>query len=189
MYLPSTRNRRSLRLSPVALLRSFSLLLPVVLTGCGYHSVGQATHLPIPVHVLDVPVFKNRTQAYHVELTMTQAVLKAFSARTAYRVVSTDDSRGADAVLHGDVTGFTVYPLTYDLTTNQSSSYEVTITARVNLTDRDGRVLYRNDRYLFREQYESTQDLVSFIQEDSAAVKRISRDFAQNLVADVTEGY
>lgn len=159
------------------------------MSGCGYHTAGHATHLPATVHVLDVPIFKNRTQAYHVELSMTQAVLKAFASRTSYRVVSTDDTKGADAVLQGTVTAFTIYPLTYDSTTNQSSSYEITITARVSLTDRDGRVLYHNDRYVFREQYESTQDLVSFIQEDSAAVKRISRDFAQNLVADVTEGY
>ncbi len=169
------------------LLAAFAALLP--LAGCGYHAAGNATHLPAMARVLDVPVFKNHTQAYNVELTMTQAVLKAFASRTDFRAVPSDEPGRADAVLHGDITGFTVYPLTYDAATNQSSSYIITVTARVELDDRDGRALYTNNHYLFRQQYESTQDLVSFIQEDPAALNRLSRDFAQNLVADITESF
>ncbi len=139
--------------------------------------------------VISVPVFKNHTQAYHVELTMTEAVLRAFSARTAFRAVPADAPGDADAVLHGDIIGFTVYPLTYDPTTNQSSSYEVTVTVRVRLDDRSGRMLWGNNNYVFRQQYESSQDLLSFIQEDPAAIGRLSRDFAQSLVADITESF
>lgn len=120
---------------------------------------------------------------------MTQAVLKEFQSRTAFKTTTTDNPGDADAVLHGDITGFSVYALTYDSTTNQSSSYEVTVTASVRLEDKDGRMLYQNKGYIFRQQYESTQDLVSFIQEDPAALARLSRDFAQNLVADVTESF
>lgn len=162
-------------------------LLP--LAGCGYHTVGTPTHLPVTARVLDIPIFKNHTQAYRLEQTMTQAVLKEFESRTAFKTTTTDDPGDADAVLHGDITGFSVYALTYDSTTNQSSSYEVTVTASVRLEDKDGRMLYQNKGYIFRQQYESTQDLVSFIQEDPAALGRLSRDFAQNLVADVTESF
>ncbi len=170
------------------ILRCLTLgLLP--LAGCGYHTAGTATHIPLTAHVLDVPIFHNHTQAYHAELSMTQAVLRELESRTAYRIVTTDAPGDADAVLHGDITNFTVYALTYDSSTNQSSSYLVTVVARVQLVDRDGRVLYQNNSYLFRQQYESTQDLVSFIQEDSAAMERLSRDFAQNLVADLTESF
>lgn len=176
---------------PARLLFSRLLLLLCLLpvSGCGYHAAGRATHLPATARVLDVPVFKNHTQAYHVELTMTQAVLRELGARTTFRTVATDDPGDADAVLHGDIVGFTVYPLTYDSTTNQSSSYEVTVTARVRVVDRSGRVLYQNNNYVFRQQYESSQDLVSFIQENSAALGRLSRDFAQNLVADIMESW
>ena len=158
-------------------------------TGCGYHTLGSATHIPANVQTIDVPIFKNLTQTYHVEVSMTEAVMKELQARTAFKTESTDNTAGADAVLRGAITGFTVYSLTYDSTTSQSSSYEITITARVTLTDRDGRVLYQNNKYVFRQQYESTQDLVSFLQEDQAATERLSRDFAQNLVADMTESF
>ena len=162
-------------------------LLPIA--GCGYHTAGTATHIPANMHVIDVPIFKNHTQTYHLEQTMTRAVLKELQSRTAFKTVTTDDPGDADAVLTGDITTMNVYALTYDSTTNQSSSYEVTVTAHVKLTDRAGKVLFENRNYIFRQQYESTQDLVSFIQEDSAAMQRLSRDLAENLVADVTESF
>jgi outer membrane lipopolysaccharide assembly protein LptE/RlpB len=165
------------------------LLLALALSGCGYHTAVAATHISADVHTFDVPIFQNLTQTYHVEVTMTEAVLKELQSRTAFKTESTDNTADADAVLRGQITSFTVYPLTYDSTTSQSSSYEITITARVTLTDRAGRVLYHNDKYVFRQQYESTQDLVSFLQEDQAAIARLSRDFAQNLVADMTESF
>ena len=174
------------------MLRSILCRLPLLLlplAGCGYHTMGTPTHIPVSARVMDVPIFKNHTQGYHVELTMTEAVLRELQSRTAFKTVTTDDPGDADTVLHGDITSFSVYALTYDSTTNQSSSYVVTMTARVRLNDREGRLLYGNDKYLFRQQYESTQDLVSFIQEDSAAMQRLSRDFAQNLVADMTESF
>ena len=159
------------------------------LAGCGYHAANSAVHLPKTVHIIDVPIFKNRTQSYHTEIAFTQAVIEELTSRTAYRVTPAENDPDADAVLHGDITSFVVYPLTYDSTTNQSSSFLVTVGARVVLTDKRGRVLYQNNGYLFRQQYETTQDLVSFIQEDPAAVKRLSRDFASNLVADILESF
>ncbi len=83
----------------------------------------------------------------------------------------------------------TSVPLTYDSTTGETSSYLVTITVKVVLTARDGRVLYRNDALSYREQYQSTQDLTGFIREDTPAVSRLARDFAQALVGDMLESF
>ncbi len=174
-----------LRFTPVLLL----CLVAAACTGCGYHGAGAAVHLPKTVHLVDVPTFRNHSQAYHVELAMTQAVIKELTSRTPYRVASTDEPGEADAVIRGEITSYQVFPLTYDSTTNQSSSFLVTIGARVSVVDKNHRVLYQNNAYLFRQQYQTTQDLVSFIQEDPAAVERLSRDFAQNLVADILESF
>jgi outer membrane lipopolysaccharide assembly protein LptE/RlpB len=166
-----------------------SSLTVVALAGCGYHTANSAVHLPNTVHLIDVPIFRNHTQSYHTEVALTQAVVKELTSRTAYRVTSADSDPDADAVLHGDITSFTVYPLTYNSTTNQSSSFLVTVAAHVTMTDKHGRVLFQNNGYVFRQQYETTQDPVSFIQEDPAAVDRLSRDFAQNLVSDILESF
>jgi hypothetical protein len=59
----------------------------------------------------------------------------------------------------------------------------------VTLSDRHGKVLYQNPAYLFREQYEVSQDLNSFFEEDSPAFRRLSNDFARTLVSNILEGF
>ena len=160
----------------------------VLLTGCGYHTAGSATHIPANVRTLAVPIFSTRAQAYRTEVAFTQAVVRELNTRTKYRVLN-DSSPDADATLSGTILTETVTPLTYDATSGQSSSYLVSVTARVVLTAHDGHVLYRNDAITFRQQYQSTQDLSNFIQEDSPAITRMSRDFAQAIVSDMLESF
>lgn len=164
------------------------LVCVFVPVGCGYHPAGAAAHLPNTVHTLAVPMFRNTTQSYHTEAAFTQAVVKELSSRTSYHL-ETGSGNDADATLEGTITGFRVSPLTYNSRTGQSSSFLITIKASVKLVDRDGRVLYQNPSYLFRQQYETTQDLASFIQEDNPAVQRLARDFAQSVVSDILESF
>ena len=164
------------------------LVLTTLLTGCGYHTAGSATHIPANVHTLSVPIFATRVQTYRTEMSFTQAVVRELNTRTRYRILNAD-SPDADATLHGTILSQTITPLTYDANSSQTSSYLVAVTARVVLTAHDGTVLYRNDAITFREQYQSTQDLSGFIQEGSPAVSRMSRDFAQTLVSDMLESF
>lgn len=120
---------------------------------------------------------------------MTDAVIRELTSRTSLNVVSNNASGEADATLKGTVLSEIVTPLTYNSTTGQSSSFLVTVRAKVVLTDRNSRVLYQNPGYIFRQQYETTADLTSFIQEDPAAIHRLSKDFAQSLVSDILESF
>ncbi|WP_109486677.1 LPS assembly lipoprotein LptE [Occallatibacter savannae] len=158
-----------------------------LLSGCGYHTVGAATHLPPDAHTVAVPVFATRTEAYHTEVALTDAVIREFAARSKMRVSPGEGIR-PDVVLHGTILNEVVAPLTYNTTTQQSSSFLITLVISVTLNDRDGNVLYENKNYVFRGQYQSTTDLPTFLDESPAAVERISRDFARALVSDVMEG-
>jgi hypothetical protein len=172
-------------------MRFRSLILPLFLTpliGCGYHQAGSATHLPPDVRTLAVPIFATRVQAFHTEMAFTQATVRELNTRTKYRILNTD-SPDADATLHGTILTQTAAPLTYDASSGQTSSYLITITAKVVLTAHDGHILYANNNLLFHEQYQSTQDISGFIQEDSPAVGRISRAFANAIVSDMLESF
>jgi outer membrane lipopolysaccharide assembly protein LptE/RlpB len=169
------------------------VLLPLTvvllgLSGCGYHTLGAATHLPPGIRTLSVPEFASKTEAYHTETVMTNAVIREFAARTRFRVTPNADP-DADAVLRGTILKEAVAPLTYNSSTQESSSFLITIVASVTLTGRDGRILYENKNYVFRQQYQSTTDLPTFIQENPAAIERLSRAFARQLVGDVLEGF
>jgi outer membrane lipopolysaccharide assembly protein LptE/RlpB len=169
----------------VAACASLGLL---VATGCGYHTLGAATHLPPGVRTLAVPEFATRTEANGTETALTEAVIREFAARTRLRVSASTDA-DADATLHGTILKQATLPLTYNAETQQSSSFVITIVASVTLTAKDGTVLYQNKNYVFREQYQASTNLPTFIQEDPAAIQRLSREFARQLVADVLEGF
>ena len=171
-----------IRQSNWLLLGAFALL-----TGCGYHTVGAPTHLPPEARTMAVPVFATRTEAYHTEAALTDAVIREFAARSKIRV-SPGEGNNPDVVLHGTILNEVVAPLTYNTTTQQSSSFLITLVISVTLTDRGGKVLYENKNYVFRGQYQSTTDLPTYLDESPAAVERISRDFARTLVADLLEG-
>jgi outer membrane lipopolysaccharide assembly protein LptE/RlpB len=157
-------------------------------TGCGYHTLGAAAHLPVGVLTLSVPEFATRTEAYRTETVITQAVIRELTTRTRLRVTPSEGG-DPDAVLRGTILKETVTPLTYDTTTQQSSSFLITVVASVTLTGRDGKVLYENKNYTFRQQYQSTTNLPSFFEENPAAMERLSREFARQLVADLIEGF
>ena len=172
------------------------LALVVTTSGCGYHQVGTATHLPPNVQTLAVPVFQSKVQGFRTETAFTEGVVRELNTRTRYRVLTASgdgtfegSGTSADATLHGTILTETIAPLTYDASSGQTSSYLVTVTAKMVLTAHDGTVLYKNDAFGWREQFQSTQDLSGSIQEDAPAVKRMSHDFAEALVSDMLESF
>jgi outer membrane lipopolysaccharide assembly protein LptE/RlpB len=157
-------------------------------TGCGYHTAGHAVTIPDNVRTIAIPAFLNQTQTFKIEQMLTAAVVRELITRTHYRVINqvNDD---ADAALHGTVLSTYTTPLTYDSRTGRAASVMVVISMKVSLLDKQGKVLYQNPAYLFREQYEVSRDLNSFFEEDSPAFQRLSRDFAQTLVSNILEGF
>ena len=155
--------------------------------GCGYHIAGHAAQLPENVKTIAVPGFINQTQTYRVEQTLTAAVIREFVTRTHYHIAN--DGSDADATLRGTILSTYTAPLTYDSQTGRAASVLVTVSMKVSLTDRQGKVLFENPSYVFREQYEVSRELSSFFEEDSPALQRLSRDFARTLVSNVLEGF
>jgi outer membrane lipopolysaccharide assembly protein LptE/RlpB len=163
-------------------------LAPLLLAGCGYHTAGHSTRLPQQVHTIAVPAFTNKTQTYRIEQSLTSAVVREFNSRTQYRIVH-DAKTDADATLRGTVLNAGSSTLTYDAQTGRASTMLVTVNVSVKLVDRKGAVLYDNPNYTFREQYQVSREIASFFEEDSAALDRLSRDFARTLVSNILEAY
>jgi len=160
----------------------------LVLLSCGYHTAGHGTAIPQEVRTIAIPAFVNQTHTYRIEQMLTAAVVREMTTRTHYRVVQ-DPAAGADATLSGTVLSAYTTPLTYDSTTGRAASVLVVISMSVSFADKTGKLLYRNPAYLFREQYEISRDPNSFFEEDTPALARLSRDFAQTLVSNILEGF
>jgi outer membrane lipopolysaccharide assembly protein LptE/RlpB len=161
--------------------------LALLTASCGYHTAGNTSRLAPDVKVLAIPAFLNQTYTYHVETGLTAAVIREFNTRTRYRVVQSEGD--ADAVLQGTVVSAAVAPVAYDSVTGRASTGLVTIIVKVTLTARDGRVLYSNPNYVFRDQYQISNELASFFEEQGPALDRVSRDFSRTLVSNILEAF
>ena len=179
-----TANRRFAATKPSALALSIAFLM----TGCGYHVAGRSDALPKTIHVIAVPALENATNSYRIEQKLTSATIREFLAATSYKISSNPES--ADAVLRGKVVSLEAVPLLFDTKTGRATTMLVTVKCQVTLTQSDTqKLLFHTDNFLFREKYEISTDVKSFFEEQDPALDRLAKDFAQRLVAAVTENY
>ncbi|MBZ5554436.1 MAG: hypothetical protein LAO21_17090 [Acidobacteriia bacterium] len=170
----------------------FASLLSLVLLagfsgGCGYHQAGKATKLPPNIRTIAIPTFSNNTTYFKVEQRLTHALIEEFIARTQYRVVSSEE--GADAVISGRVLSVGATPVIFD-PSGRATTFLVSVGISVTMADPQKKTTYyQNKNFSFREEYEISRDPSQFFQEDSAALDRLSRQFAQTLVSAILENF
>ena len=167
---------------------SFLASACLALAACGYHTAGHAVTLPANVKTIAIPAFANQSQTFRIEQNLTHAVVRELTTRTHYQVLSEPDE-AADAILRGTVLATTASPMTYNSQTGRAETVLVVVSMKVTLTDRQGKILFQDPAYVFREQYQVSQDLPSFFEEDSPALQRLARDFARTLVSNILEGF
>jgi len=166
----------------------FLFYFPVSLTGCGYHVAGRGASLPKEIKTIAVVAFENKTTRHRIEQRLTEAVVREFLARTKYRIVAEESE--ADAVLRGEVISVESSAVLFDTATGRATTMLVTVRMNVRLAERpSGNVLYENNTFLFREEYEISTDVASFFEEQDPALDRLARDFAATLVAAILENF
>jgi outer membrane lipopolysaccharide assembly protein LptE/RlpB len=172
--------------------RAAALLLSLAscgyLVACGYHVAGRSDALPKSIHVIAVTALENTTNTYRIEQKLTSATVHEFLAATPYKISS--DPAAGDAVLRGKVLTLEAVPLLFDTRSGRATTMLVTVRCEVTLTQREPeRILFHTDKFVFRNEYEISTDVKSFFEEQDPALDRLARDFAQRLVASVTENF
>jgi Lipopolysaccharide-assembly len=154
--------------------------------GC-YKPVSKSG-LPEHIHTVAVPAFQNQALRYKIEERFTGAVMNEIVRRgKGLRVQS--ETKGADAVVDGTIKSFAFYGVLLDRQ-GRARIFEVTITAAVTVRDQvTNRVLYDNQNYVFRGEFEFTDDPRTFFNEEDPAVERLSRSFAESLVSTLINGF
>lgn len=153
------------------------LALAVLAGGCGYTVRGT---LPAHINTISVPIFRNRTQEPAIESLITRAVVEAFSTNGRLRVVGSEQ---ADAVLDGEITGYTIASIAFDKDANVRL-YRLVVTVNLRLRDRrQNTVLFQQDNV--REQADfRVQDAVSqTISREETAVRVAATDIGRAIVS------
>lgn len=154
---------------------------------CGYKLAGRNQVLPETVKVIAIPPFENHTRRPEIEQRITEAVTATFIRRGGYRTTATESS--ADAVLKGAVTGYDTTPVSVG-SDGRATRYEVVITAQVDLsTIPEGTVLFRAGQFIFKRQYNVSEDAESFFDQEIIAIDLIASDFAEAVVTSILEGF
>jgi hypothetical protein len=175
------------------LFRGERFLLPAVctlifLSSCGYQVAGRGDRLPPDIKTIAIPIFTNQSSTFHIEQNLAAAITREFIQRTKYRI--TANPKEADAVLNGTVKDVRSGVITYDQSTGRATSLQIQTTVDVKLEDvHSKKVVYSNPKFVFRQEYQVSEVNSELFMEDQAALDRLSRDLARNLVTEILENF
>lgn len=163
-----------------------ALLLVSGFTEC-YKPVTRS-ELPPHIKTVAVPAFQNNALRFKIEHRFTEAVMNELIRRGhGLRVQS--EREGADAVIDGVVKSFNFSGVLLD-DKGRARVFEVTVTAAVTVRDQhENRVLYDNQNFVFRGEFEFANDPRNFFNEEDPAVMRIARSFAESIVSTLINGF
>ncbi|HKW93817.1 MAG TPA: LptE family protein [Methylomirabilota bacterium] len=114
-------------------------MIAVLLAGCGYSTKGS---LPSHIKTVAVPMFRNRTLEPGVESAVTSGVVNAFTGSGRLKVVAQDE---ADAILDGEVVGYSLEGLAFDRNANVRA-YRLRLVLNVEFRDvRQSAMLWRQE--------------------------------------------
>ena len=138
--------------------------------------------LPTHIKTVAVPAFQNDALRYKIESRFTDAVIDELIHRgRGLRVQG--EREGADAVIEGVIKSFNFGGVLLD-DKGRARIFEVTIVAAVTVRDQtENRVLYDNQNFVFRGEYEFANDPRNFFNEEDPAVLRMARNFAESIVS------
>jgi len=169
----------------------FALLGILVLAmSCGYRLRGSKGNLPEGIRSLGIPTFRNLTNQYKVEQRITAAVLKEFALRTNIAVHPSDT--GVESVLVGEIRHLSSTPVTFGTQTVGSQTFGSTFMVTVEISaklirSRDSAVIWKNDKFAFREQHVLNANIKDFFAEENPALDRLARNFAESLASTILD--
>ncbi len=159
----------------------------LALAGCGYTLVGKGSTLPESIKVVQFTTLENRTQRAGLEQRLSAEIARELASRGRFKVQSGPE--GANALLTGAVSGFDLYPVSFDAQ-GRATDYQVRVTAQVSLkTVPEGTTLWQNPAYTFRDNYQFSASAASYVDRENEAIDKVAGRFAQSLVTSLLEGF
>ena len=167
--------------------RALVALGALLAAACGYHLKGHSSSLPPEIKKVGIPIFINKTDRPDLEQRITARVISEFVTRGRYQISSSEE--GVDAILRGEILVYLQTPVTLNVQ-GRATRYEILINARVVLTQvSDDKILWQDDHFVFRQQYDVPSTSSGIVSQEQAAVDLVADDFAKAVVASILEGF
>jgi len=157
-------------------------------TACGYtmSRTGGAAGMSAGRYKVSVPLFVNDTYEPLVEKELTAALKDDIASDGRWLLT---DSADADLSLTGKVLSFELTPLSYD-EKERVQEYRVRIKTEVKLTDlKTGKVVWKDRAIETFSEYRVIRDVTKTKIGRGEAVKKASKDFADEVIIKAMESF
>jgi outer membrane lipopolysaccharide assembly protein LptE/RlpB len=162
------------------------LFVCMLLVQCGYHLRGTGSFLPPHIKRVNVPMFKNLTTRFELDMKLTHSVIDELVARGKVEIA--EDMQTADAVLIGEIVSFKATPIAFARDAS-ADRYNIIVVTRITLKDLvTKKVIFSNPNFRYYEEYEVPEGL-DFETVESEALDKIAEKFARSLVTNILEGF
>ena len=153
---------------------------------CGYHLSGTGSSLPEHIQTVSVPMFKNMTTRYELDLKLTQRVIDELVARGKVEISTEEES--ADALLLGEIQSFRAIPVAFS-GESAADRYNIIIVTKIVLRDNvSQKVIYSNPGLVYQYEY-GVPEGTDFESVESQAIDVVAERFARSLVSTILEGF
>lgn len=166
--------------------RLLSILVFLLVSGCGYHLGEESSKLPGDVSTLKIEMFENLTMQPYLENIMTTSVTRRLLLFPELNLV--ENLAQAEAVLSGKVLFYQVESSAYN-ENNIVTEYRATMKIEAELRRKsDGRILWRGDIIRF---YPFSADLDLKRQDDLERIAQtlLATRLAEDLSSQLTETF
>jgi phosphoglucomutase len=158
----------------------------LVFARCGYRLRGTGSFLPEHIKRITIPMFKNRTTRFQLDVKLTQSVIEEIVARGKIEI--TGDMASADAVLIGEIITFEAVPIAFGVEAT-ADRYKIVVVANILLRDLvSNKIIYSNPNLSYQDEYEVPEG-VDFETVESEAIDKVAEKFARSLVITILEGF
>jgi len=164
----------------------FVLFICLFFLHCGYRLRGTGSFLPSHIRKINIPMFKNLTTRFELDVKMTQKVIDEIVARGKVEV--SGDMKSADAVMIGEIISFAAAPIAFSKDAS-ADRYSITVVANITLKDlTNQKVIFSNPHFVYQEEYEVPEGR-DFESVESEALDKIAEKFARSLISNILEGF
>jgi outer membrane lipopolysaccharide assembly protein LptE/RlpB len=168
-------------------MRIISVLLLLLLSGCGYHTPGASdTWVGGEARTLYVQLFDNQTIEPYLENYITDALIAELAVSRLFELTENPDK--ADVRLVGNVKDFTESATSYGKT-DQITEYSATMAIAVRLLDKNSSDIIWQKSLTRSEDYLATINKNLQLEGQRLAAIRVSQRLAEDIYASMLNSF
>ncbi len=161
-----------------------SLLILIIILGCGYHFKGGGYLKSSDISNIYIKLFENNTEVRGLENTLTNALVYEYNVD---KETSVTGEKEAQAILAGEIISYEVYTVAYGRG-DYTAAGRIVLKIRAKLKRKGADVVWKNE-LTDQEEYMVSNDLTQTEKYRNEALRRIIQRMAERIHDQISLGF